>query len=132
MLVSQIKQINAKIQEELNKIGTEFGVKIQLGNTRFGDTDYSTKIIVNQLVDGKLKLSAKDYEHIRLRTGLLTRKNFPTYDEVANKIIRNGSHDLRIVGFNPRKSTTPIILVDASGRDYSTSLNHFAQIFGLN
>lgn len=85
-----------------------YGVKLELGNINFKDTQFTTKLTVTNVGDATTSL-----EEIKFGT-LCSKYGFTKSD--FNKTVMVSGKKYKLVGFKPRATKYPCIVENTKGR----------------
>lgn len=111
---ANIGDLRWKLTMGLAKLEKELGIKFKIGNIRYGDFHFSSKI-EGILPEGKSKIE-RDYELIAGMRNLLP---------IGSEVIVPGLGSCTIIGFKSRATKYPLI-VTSDGKRYKLP-QHYAQ-----
>ena len=108
---ANIRQINAEIENALSAVAQKYGVEINLKNTRFTTSNYSTKIEVCTLNDGTVMTKeAIDFNRY---------KNIKGINAELGDAFNYQGDIFTITGYKSRSSKYPILAVsNNTGKTY--------------
>lgn len=112
-----LRQINGDIQSALSEVEKKYGIKIKMGNTRYTNKNYTTKIEVAVVQNGEVKSKiATDFERYRHREGI------PSKFKVGTRIKTMSGEYFIIEGYKSRAKKYPIVMSNKDGR-FKMSVN---------
>lgn len=115
-----LRTINAEIQRALAEVENKFGVQIGLGNSRFSDENYTTKLKVAVVQNGQVKTrKVTDYEFYAKQRGV--SNGAEVGDRVVHPIQDKG---FIVEGWNRNAKKYPIILSNRDGK-FKMSVRQF-------
>jgi len=102
-----VRRINDDIQSALDSVAKRYGVQIKVGNSRFSNTNCTTKIDISTVNEGGTVMTkeATDYNRYASSFGL-TKKLGDTFE------FRYDTYE--IVGLKPRSSKYPVLAKNLS------------------
>lgn len=102
-----VRRINDDIQSALDAVAKRYGVQIKVGNSRFSNTNCTTKIDISTVSEGGTVMTkeATDYNRYASSFGL-TKKLGDTFE------FRYDTYE--IVGLKPRSSKYPVLAKNLS------------------
>lgn len=109
---TNIRKINAEIEKALKSVEKQFGVKIELGNSRYSSDNYATKLTVSTISEQGVVKSplAKHYELYKEAHG------FRSDLKVGDSFLFNGKSFV-LKGYDNKKRKYPII-AEFNGKTY--------------
>lgn len=107
-----LNEINDEIKKKLAEVEKKFGVKIELGNTRYTDKNYRTKMKVSTVSEnGKVRSKEAIAFERQVNLGNIDEKF-----EVGKRV-RTRKGDVFIIdGYNKRATKYPVQLHNRDGR----------------
>ena len=112
-----VRRINDDIQSALDAVAKRYGVQIKVGNSRFSNTNCTTKIDISTVSEGGTVMTkeATDYNRYASSFGL-TKKLGETFE------FRYDTYE--IVGLKPRSSKYPVLAKNLSnGKTFKFPVN---------
>ena len=112
-----VRRINDDIQSALDAVAKRYGVQIKVGNSRFSNTNCTTKIDISTVSEGGTVMTkeATDYNRYASSFGL-TKKLGDTFE------FRYDTYE--IVGLKPRSSKYPVLAKNLSnGKTFKFPVN---------
>lgn len=108
----KIREINAEIEKSFSVIEKNYGIKLELGNTRFSSTEFTTKVVAKVSSTGDAKMVEKeDFERKAPLIGL-TASDY-------GRVISYAGKKFRITGIAPNRRKYPIIATNiTNGKTY--------------
>jgi len=102
-----VRRINDDIQSALDAVAKRYGVQIKVGNSRFSNTNCTTKIDISTVNEGGTVMTkeATDFNRFASSFGI-TKKLGDTFD------FRYDTYE--IVGLKPRSSKYPVLAKNLS------------------
>lgn len=102
-----VRRINDDIQSALDAVAKRYGVQIKVGNSRFSNTNCTTKIDISTVNEGGTVMTkeATDFNRFAASFGI-TKKLGDTFD------FRYDTYE--IVGLKPRSSKYPVLAKNLS------------------
>jgi hypothetical protein len=102
-----VRRINDDIQSALDTVAKRYGVQIKVGNSRFSNTNCTTKIDISTVNEGGTVMTkeATDFNRFAASFGI-TKKLGDTFD------FRYDTYE--IVGLKPRSSKYPVLAKNLS------------------
>lgn len=102
-----VRRINSDIEAALKAVADRYGVQIKLGNSRFSNTNCTTKIDISTVNEGGTAMTkeATDFNRFASSFGI-TKKLGDTFD------FRHDSYE--ITGLKPRSSKYPVLAKNLS------------------
>ena len=117
-----IRTINNDIKEAIQSVAAKHGVSIKLGNTRYTTDNYSTKLEVAVIKNGKVVTQkSSDFD--------LYKESFGVNANLGDKFYDRGE-EYEITGLAPRSTKYPILCKNLhNGKTYKFPVdevnNHF-------
>ena len=109
---ANIRQINAEIQRALSSIANKYGVEINLKNTRFTTSNYSTKIEVATVGNNGVTMTKEAIDFNRY-------KNIKGINADLGDAFNYQGDIFTITGYKPRSSKYPVLAVsNDTGKTY--------------
>lgn len=102
-----VRRINEDIQSALDAVAKRYGVQIKVGNSRFSNTNCTTKIDISTVNEGGTVMTkeATDFNRFAASFGI-TKKLGDTFE------FRYDTYE--IVGLKPRSSKYPVLAKNLS------------------
>ena len=109
------RSINREIMDAIDVIAAKYGVSVEMGSTRFSETEFTTKYTVAErsLTGVALTQEAVMFNQIAEQRGW----KFRAGDKVSSS--PHKVFGATIVGYNPRAHKAPI-LISQNGKSYKT------------
>jgi hypothetical protein len=107
-----VRTINADIRAALAPVAEKHGVSINLGSSRFDETNYTTKVEVATIgTDGTvMSKEARDYNHYASVLG---------FTKALGETITMNGKPYTVVGYKPRSHRFPVLArCQATGNTY--------------
>jgi len=106
-----IRQINNELEAALKQVAEKYGIEVKLGNTRFTDDNFSTKVQVATIGQDGIAMSKEATDFNRHKTALGINM------ELGQEFQRSGK-TYTIVGLKPRSKKYPILAKCSDGKRY--------------
>jgi len=102
-----VRRINDDIQSALDAVANRYGVQIKVGNSRFSDSNCTTKIDISTVNEGGTVMTKEATDFNRFATSFgITKKLGDTFE------FRYDTYE--IVGLKPRSSKYPVLAKNLS------------------
>lgn len=102
-----VRRINDDIQSALDAVAKRYGVQIKVGNSRFSDSNCTTKIDISTVNEGGTVMTKEATDFNRFATSFgITKKLGDTFE------FRYDTYE--IVGLKPRSSKYPVLAKNVS------------------
>lgn len=115
---SDVRSINEEMEAAVQAVAKRYGLKIEVGNTRFSSTEINTKLkvsVVNTKTGVGMTKEAKAYELIAPQKGIRVK--------LGEEIPIRGKRFI-VKGWNTRSPKYPIVAEEVgSGKTYKMSAN---------
>ena len=113
---SDVRSINSEIEQAIQSIAKRYGLRIEVGNSRFSSTEINTKVKVS-VVDTKtgvgMTKEAKAYELLASQNGIRVK--------LGEEVTLRGKRFI-VKGWNTRSPKYPIVAEEVStGKSYKIS-----------
>lgn len=97
-----VRRINDDIQSALDAVAKRYGVQIKVGNSRFSNTNCTTKIDISTVNEGGTVMTKEATDFNRFATSFgITKKLGDTFDFRYDRY--------EITGLKPRSSKYPVL-----------------------
>ena len=106
---SNLKALRSELDDALNKVLAKHGLSAELGNIRFGNTDFRTQLTVN--VGNGEDAATNEFKKYAIRFGL-------TGNEFGKTFTDSKGTKFTIVGIKPKSHKYPILAKNARGTTY--------------
>lgn len=117
---SNLRLINSEIQYALAEVENKFGISIDIGNSRFNSSNYTTKLKIAVVKNGKVKSKkVTDYERLAEYYGITNGAKVG--DRVRHPVQKTG---YIVEGLNTRAKKYPVNLSTRDGK-YKMSVEQF-------
>jgi len=118
----EVSYLRKEIMQAVKTLEKHAGIKIELGNIRFTENEFSTKMTVKRLdYAGEMTVcpvkEAKAARSIRVNHGA----TFHTGPVIGSLVDVLGIGEAKIIDFNSRASKVPFIVETTTGAKYRTS-----------
>lgn len=113
---TEIKNFRSDFAHAVERLQTQYGVKITLGNISYSDLEFHTRLTVT-------KLEASSPDNRQKEFAQICRLYDLKPEDYGRNVVFNGQ-TFTIAGINPKAPKNCIELTDPAGRRYKTTLEN--------
>ncbi len=114
-----VKKMRIEIENAVNTLGHQHGLKIHVGNIKFSDTGFKAQVICDEVTDGGLPAKYKRDWDLAVMYGDVEA-------EWYGVVSKDGKNSYKVVGYDFGKRKNNIILEQVDNKKiYSASKSYF-------
>lgn len=111
---TELKAFRQDFANAVKDLEKKYGVKVELGNISYGETEFHTKMTCTKTTnDGKKKVDTKEFELLK---DLLGFKG-----SIGDKYVSKGV-TFTITGLDAKKPKFPVLIEGSNGKKYKTTV----------